>query len=81
MEKKQNHNLGSSDLVLGSKLGHGVGLRSEHFQDILEKKPKVDWFEAISENFMDTEGKPLKILERVRADYPIGLHGTSLSIG
>ncbi|HCM43083.1 MAG TPA: hypothetical protein DIS66_07225 [Candidatus Omnitrophica bacterium] len=62
-------------------LGHGVGLRSEHFQDILERKPKVDWFEAISENFMDTEGKPLKVLEQVRADYPIGLHGTSLSIG
>lgn len=62
-------------------MGHGVGLRAEHFQEILEKKPKVDWFEAISENFMDTEGKPLKILEKVRADYPVGLHGTSLSIG
>ncbi len=74
MEKKSNHNA-------GSELGHGVGLRTEHFQEILEKKPKVDWFEAISENFMDTQGKPIKILEKVRADYPVGLHGTSLSIG
>lgn len=74
MEKKLNLNA-------GSELGHGVGLRTEHFQEILEKKPKVDWFEAISENFMDTQGKPIKILEKVRADYPIGLHGTSLSIG
>lgn len=62
-------------------LGHGIGLRSEHFNEILETKPKVDWFEAISENFMDTAGRPLRILEKIRADYPIGLHGTSLSIG
>ncbi len=79
MEK--NKNLNSPVSGLPSSLGHGVGLRSEHFQDILEKEPKVDWFEAISENYMDTEGKPLRILEKIRADYPIGLHGTSLSIG
>ncbi len=79
MEKNKNLNSPVSDLR--SSLGHGVGLRTEHFQEILEKKPKVDWFEAISENFMDTQGKPIKILEKVRADYPIGLHGTSLSIG
>ena len=64
-----------------NNLGHGVGLRSEHYHEILENKPKVDWFEAISENFMDTEGRPVHILEKIRADYPIGLHGTSLSIG
>ncbi len=64
-----------------NNLGHGIGLRAEHFQEILESKPKVDWFEAISENFMDTDGRPLRILEKIRADYPIGLHGTSLSIG
>ena len=33
-----------------NNLGHGVGLRSEHFHEILESKPKVDWFEAISVN-------------------------------
>lgn len=56
-------------------------MRSEHFQEILDSKPKVDWFEAISENFMDTSGRPLHILEKIRENYPIGLHGTSLSIG
>ena len=56
-------------------------MRSEHFQEILDSKPKVDWFEAISENFMDTAGRPLQILEKIRTNYPIGLHGTSLSIG
>lgn len=41
----------------------------------------MDWFEAISENFMDSGGRPLKILEKVRSRYPVALHGTSLSIG
>jgi len=62
-------------------LGHGVGLRAEHFQTIFDLKPRVDWFEAISENFMDTQGRPLAVLEKIRMDYPVGLHGTSLSIG
>ncbi len=62
-------------------LGCGVGLRSEHYQTVLEDKPKVDWFEAITENYMDSGGKPLHVLEEVRAHYPIGLHGVSLSVG
>ncbi len=41
----------------------------------------MDWFEAISENFMDSGGRPLSILEKVRGRYPVALHGTSLSIG
>ena len=43
--------------------------------------PRVDWFEAISENFMDSGGRPLAILEAVRRRYPVALHGVSLSIG
>ena len=62
-------------------LGCGVGLRSQHYPVITEKWPKVDWFEAISENYMDTGGRPLQILEQVRHHYPIALHGTALSIG
>jgi uncharacterized protein (UPF0276 family) len=60
----------------------GVGLRHIHFP-YLEAKPKtsVDWFEGITENFFDTEGRPIKILEMIRRDYPVGLHGVSLSIG
>ena len=43
--------------------------------------PRVDWFEAISENFMDSGGRPLAILEQIRRRYPVALHGVSLSIG
>lgn len=62
-------------------LGCGVGLRSEHYPFILAEWPKVDWFEAISENFLDTGGRPLWVLEEVRRRYPVALHGVSLSIG
>jgi uncharacterized protein (UPF0276 family) len=62
-------------------LGHGVGLRSEHFGRVLEAPTSVDWFEVISENFMVKGGRPLHVLDRVRRDYPVVLHGVSLSIG
>jgi len=61
-------------------LGHGIGLRPKHFPDI-EAGARADWFEVISENFMIRGGRPLAILERVRADTPVVLHGVSLSIG
>ncbi len=62
-------------------LGIGVGLRTVHFPHILSKWPKVDWFEVLSENFMETGGRPLYVLERVAERYPVVLHGVSLSIG
>jgi len=62
-------------------LGHGVGLRREHFARVLEAPTRVDWFEVISENFMVKGGRPLHVLDRVRRDYPVALHGVSLSIG
>ncbi|MDP3702964.1 MAG: DUF692 domain-containing protein [Candidatus Omnitrophota bacterium] len=62
-------------------LGCGVGLRTGHYDVITREWPRVDWFEAISENFMDSGGRPLGILEAVRARYPVALHGVSLSIG
>ena len=62
-------------------LGHGVGLRREHFERVLEGPTGVDWFEVVSENFMVRGGRPLAVLDRVRRDYPIVLHGVSLSIG
>ncbi|HYD16003.1 MAG TPA: DUF692 domain-containing protein [Hyphomicrobium sp.] len=61
-------------------LGFGLGLRSQHYQDILEGSPNVDWFEVISENYMVPGGKPLEILDRVRDRYPVVMHGVSLSI-
>jgi hypothetical protein len=64
-----------------SQLGHGVGLRTQHFQEFLETSPRVDWVEAISENFMGIGGRPLAVLEKVRRDRPVVLHGVSLAIG
>jgi uncharacterized protein (UPF0276 family) len=63
------------------KLGLGLGLRSVHFDEILERRPAVDWFEAISENFMDSGGRPRAILREIADRYPLVLHGVSLSIG
>ena len=62
-------------------LGFGLGLRTEHYNAILETKPKVDWFEALSENYMIPGGRPLDFLDKIRADYPMVMHGVSLSIG
>ncbi len=63
------------------QLGFGVGLRAEHYETILSERPRVDWFEAITENYLDSGGRPLAVLERVRRDYALALHGVSLSIG
>ena len=63
------------------RLGCGAGLRTPHFSSILSDSPKIGWFEAISENFMDSGGKPLYTLEKIGEYYPIALHGTALSIG
>ena len=62
-------------------LGHGIGLRTTHFPRVLDGTARADWFEAISENFMIRGGRPLAVLERVRAEAPLVLHGVSLSIG
>ena len=61
-------------------LGFGLGLRAKHYQDILASKPAVDWFEVLSENYMVPGGQALNILDRIRADYPVVMHGVSLSI-
>jgi len=62
-------------------LGIGVGLRTVHFAHILSQHPPVDWFEVLSENFMDSGGRPLHILDQVTERYPVALHGVSMSIG
>jgi uncharacterized protein len=61
-------------------LGRGLGLRREHYRHVVDTKPEVDWFEVITENFMVAGGNPKRVLEAVRRDHPIVLHGVSLSI-
>ena len=62
-------------------LGFGLGLRRPHYAQIVETRPDLGWFEVISENLMDPGGRQLNWLNRIRADYPIALHGLCLSIG
>lgn len=62
-------------------LGLGIGLRSSHFNHITSTWPQVDWFEAISENFMDSHGRPGFIIRQIAERYPVVLHGVSMSIG
>lgn len=62
-------------------LGFGLGLRPEHYEDILLHKPNVDWFEIITENYLIPGGKPLYFLDKIRENYPVVMHGVSLSIG
>ncbi len=72
--------------MLESRLGHpnlglGVGLRTVHFPYILQNHPDVDWFEIISENYMDSRGRPRYVLEQIVERYQVVMHGVSLSIG
>jgi uncharacterized protein (UPF0276 family) len=62
-------------------LGHGIGLRPVHYQQVVEEEPPVDWLEVISENFMVPGGNPRRVLRAVRKRYPIVMHGVSLSLG
>jgi uncharacterized protein len=62
-------------------LGFGVGLRRPHYGHVIDAHSSVDWFEVVSENFMVPGGRPLAVLEKVRARYPIVLHGVSMSLG
>jgi len=61
--------------------GFGLGLRPRHYEAILRTRPRVDWFEALTENYMVPGGRPLHYLDRIRERYPVVLHGVSLSIG
>ena len=61
-------------------LGFGLGLRPQHYQEILDGSPAIDWFEIISENYMIEGGQPLHMLDRICERYPVVMHGVSLSI-
>jgi uncharacterized protein (UPF0276 family) len=61
--------------------GIGIGLRVPHYRHILEKKPVVDWFEIISENFMCDGGRPLEVLDKILEQYRVVQHGVSMYFG
>ncbi len=62
-------------------LGFGIGLRTVHYDHVLQNRPKIDWFEILSENYLDTGGRPLWILDQIAERYPVVLHGVSLNVG
>lgn len=64
------------------RLGIGLGLRTVHYSRVTGAPcPGIDWFEIISENFLPPGGNPRRVLDQVRANYPVVMHGVSLSIG
>jgi uncharacterized protein (UPF0276 family) len=61
--------------------GFGLGLRTPHYADFLAAKQPLDWLEIITDNFLVEGGKPLVMLDRIRCDYPMAMHGVAMSIG
>jgi uncharacterized protein (UPF0276 family) len=62
-------------------LGIGIGLRAVHYEHILRHRPRVDWFEILSENYMHTGGRPLQVLDEIAAHYTVAMHGVSMNLG
>jgi uncharacterized protein (UPF0276 family) len=61
--------------------GFGLGLRPPHYEAILNEPHDIDWLEVVTENYLVPGGKPLHYLDRIRAEFPVAMHGVSLSIG
>src|SRR3990172_9286976 len=59
----------------------GIGLRAEHYREVVETLPSVGWLEVHSENYFGDGGAPLEYLEQARRHYPVSLHGVGLSLG
>ncbi len=62
-------------------VGFGLGLRMPHYNDFLAAKQPLDWLEIITDKFLVDGGKPLVMLDRLRRDYPMAMHGVAMSIG
>src|SRR4030081_635982 len=73
--------MGTSRFNNFTEYGIGIGLRQPHYEHILSRKPVVDWFEIISENFMIDGGRPLQILDQILEQYKVVQHGVSMYFG
>ncbi|HEY7377149.1 MAG TPA: DUF692 domain-containing protein [Steroidobacteraceae bacterium] len=67
--------------LLHPSLGFGIGLRTQHYEALLDQRANLDWLEVLTDNYLVPGGKPLHFLGRIREQYPIALHGVALSIG
>ena len=61
--------------------GVGVGLRAPHYRQFLEQRPKVAWLEVHTENYLSQSGWDWHVLQQLRCDYPVSLHGVGLGLG
>ncbi|RVT84754.1 MNIO family bufferin maturase [Inhella crocodyli] len=61
--------------------GFGLGLRTAHYADFLAAPQPVDWLEIITDNYLVEGGKPLQVLDRLRRDVPMAMHGVAMSLG
>lgn len=68
-------------IAQSTAIGFGLGLRRQHYETILSTQPDLGWFEIVTENYLVDGGKPLNYLDRIRALYPLAMHGVALSIG
>ena len=59
----------------------GIGLRAAHYRHFLDGRPRIGWLEVHSENYFGAGGYDLHVLQHVRRDYPLSLHGVGLSLG
>lgn len=69
------------DLIATRGAGFGLGLRTQHYADFLARKQPLDWLEIITDNYLIDGGKPLAVLDTIRRDYPVAMHGVAMSIG
>lgn len=74
-------NAGAHGRLTQPSPGFGLGLRTAHYADFLAQPQRVDWLEILSDNYMVPGGKPLRMLDAIRAHYPMAMHGVALSIG
>lgn len=68
-------------MSITGKPSFGLGLRPAHYEEIDETRPALDWLEILTENYLVEGGRPMQWLDRIRAHYPVVMHGVSLSIG
>ena len=76
-----HHTMPANPFNAYTDYGIGIGLRVPHYRHILEKKPVVDWFEIISENFMVDGGRPLEVLDSILEQYRVVQHGVAIYFG
>ncbi len=62
-------------------LGFGLGLRTQHYEAVVNDRAGIDWVEILTDNYLVPGGKPLHYLARIREQLPIAMHGVALSIG